>query len=214
MKRTRYNKASLVFLLLVVAFCAVTSQAQSGRRQPKPPSAAPVPTPTPEPTPKPKSPEKEPEFGFIVGAEWLSVDAFPIAYYEIIEHACADRLRSGSSARVDVSQSSMNRGEAIKKAKGETKTYVVYLQLKLDQMTARSIDDLEIDFVVFAPQTGKVVTNGTAYLGGTRRGPIVVGPTSRTPTGPMYREQMLRRAGEEIGERILNKLNLNIPDVR
>ena len=47
---------------------------------------------------------------------------------------CADRLRSGSSARVDVSQSSMNRGEAIKKAKGEDKTYVVYLHLKLDEM--------------------------------------------------------------------------------
>ena len=70
-----------------------------------------------------------------------------------------------------------------------------------------------MEFVVFAPQTGKVVTSGTAYSGGTRKGPIVVGPT-RTPGGPMYREQLLRRAGEEIGDRILKALNLDIPPLR
>lgn len=214
MKRTHFQKESLVLFLLLIALCAITAQAQSGRRQPKPQPSAPVPTPTPEPTPEPETQQKEPEFGFIIGADSFHADAFPMAYYDMVAHACAERLRSGSSARVDVAQSGMNRGEAIKKAKAETKTYVVLLRLLLDQMTARSYDDLEIEFVVFAPQTAKVVTSGKAYSGGVRKGPIVVGPNSRTPGGPMYREQLLRRAGEEVGERILKAMNLNVPVVR
>lgn len=214
MKRTRYRKESLVLFLLLVALCAITSQAQSGRRQPKPPPAAPVPTPTPEPTPVPKTPPKDAELGFIIGADSFNVDSFPIAYYDLVAHACAERLSSGSSAAVDVARNGMNRGEAVKKAKGETKTHVIWLNLKLDPLVARSDDDLEIEFWVFAPQTAKIVTSGTAYMGGVRKGPVVVGPTSRTRGGPMYREQLLRRAGEEIADRILKALNLNVPEIR
>ena len=213
MNRKRYSE-SVLLVLLLVAFCASAAQAQSGRRQPKPPPAAPVPTPTPEPTPEAKKQEKEPDFGFLIGADKFGFDNFPLSYYEMVARGCGDRLRSGSSARVDVAQSSMNRGEAIKKAKAETNTYVVLLRLLLDELTARSYDDLEVEFVVFAPQTAKVITSGKAYSGGLRKGPVVVGPTSRTPGGPMYREQLLRRAGEEIGDRILKALNLNVPDVR
>lgn len=212
MKRTRYKTS--VLLLLLVATCAITAQAQSGRRQPKAPSAAPIPTPTPDPTPEPKAKPKEADFGFIIGADSFNADSFPIAYYELVADACGGRLRSDSSASVEVARTGMNRGEAIKKAKAETKNYVVYLRLKLDSMSARSLDDLEVEYVVFSPQTAKIATSGTAYLGGQRKGPIVVGPTSRTPGGPMYREQMLRRAGEEIGDRILKAMNLDIPDVR
>ena len=79
---------------------------------------------------------------------------------------CADRLRSHSSAHVTVAQGNMSRGEAIKKAKAETTTYVVLLRLVLDQMYARSYDDLELDYVVFAPQTAKVITSGRTYLSG------------------------------------------------
>lgn len=108
----------------------------------------------------------------------------------------------------------MNRGEAIKKAKAETKTYVVLMRLVLDEMYARSYDDLEIDFVVFAPQTAKVVTSGRAYLNVNRKGPIVVAPTSRGSSGALYREELIRRAGENAGDRILKALNLNVPVLR
>jgi len=202
----------LVFCLLLVAACATLVQAQSGRRQPKAPPAAPVPTPTPEPSPSPKT-QKEPEFGFLVGIDRFGTfDSFPLGYYDIPLRGCADRLRSGSSARVDVAQSNMNRGEAIKKAKAESNTYVVLLRLLIDEMTARSYDDLELDFVVFAPQTGKVVTSGKAYLNARRTGPIIVGPTGRGSA--LYREQMLRRAGEDAADRILKALNLNVPPVK
>jgi len=39
----------------------------------------------------------------------------------------------------------------------------------------------------------------------------VVGPTSRRVTLPSYREEMLRRAGEEAANRILKSLHLSDP---
>ncbi len=125
---------------------------------------------------------------------------------------CADKLSSGSSANVTVVQEDMNRGEAIKKAKAETTTHVVLLTLILDQMTAQSFDDLELDYVVFAPKTGKVVATGRTYLNGTRRGPVVV--PRRGTSAVMMREKLMKEAGEEAGARILNALNLNIPVIR
>ena len=216
MKRKPYRVESLVLFLLLVASCTLVAQAQSGRRQPKPPPAAPIPTPTPEPTPEPKQPQKELEIGFIIGSDRFgnTYENYPISYYDAAMRGCADQLRGGSSAAVSVSQSNMSRGEAIKKAKGETKTYVVFMRLVLDEMTARSLDDLEIEFVVFSPQTAKVVINGRSYLNVNRKGPIIVGPTSRGPTGALYREELIRRAGEDAGERILKALNLNIPVIR
>ena len=211
MSRKLYRTGSFALFLLLVAICASVAHAQSGRRQPKPPPAAPIPTPTPEPTPEPKKQEQDSDLGFIIGSDRFGFDNYPISYYEAAMLGCADRLRSGSSAAVSISQSNMNRGEAIKKAKAETTTYVVYLRLVLDEMSARSLDDLEIEFVVFAPQTAKVVVNGRSYLNANRRGPIIVGPTSRGPTGPLYREELIRRAGEDAGERILKALHLNIP---
>lgn len=211
MKLKFYRSEFLLFCLLIVAACAITVSAQSGRRQPKPPAAAPVPTPTPEPTPAPKTQQKEPELGFLVGMDRNSTfESFPFAYYDAVLRGCVERLRSSSSARVDVAPSSINRGESIKKAKGETTTYVVLLSLKVDRM-AGSYDELEIDFVVFAPQTAKVVTTGTSHLNAVRKGPISVG---RGSTNAMYRELMLRRAGEDAAERILKAMNLNVPVMR
>ncbi|HSK65207.1 MAG TPA: hypothetical protein VK893_15240 [Pyrinomonadaceae bacterium] len=200
--------------MLIVAACAISAQGQSGRRQPKAPPAAPVPTPTPEPTPEPKK-EKPSELGFIIAAHKFSTfESYPWSYYDAAMRGCAEKLRSGSSADVNVVENDMNRGEAIKKAKAETTTYVVLLTLILDQMTAQSYNDLELDYVVFAPKTGKVVTTGRTYLNVNRRGPLVVGPTRRGATGVMMREQLVRYAGEDAGERILKAMNLNTPAIK
>jgi hypothetical protein len=202
----------VVVCLALVAVCATTAAAQSGRKQVKPPPAAPVPTPTPEPTPEPKTEEKKSDLGFIVASErYTGLEQYPFSYYDAVMTGCAGRLRAASSATVDVAQSDMGRGDAIKKAKAETTTYVVLVKLKLDQMTARSYDDLEVEFTLFAPQTGKVVTFGTAYQNVNQTGPIITAPKSRGSSGPMYREQFLKRAGEDVAERILKALHLNVP---
>src|SRR5262249_37853791 len=158
----------------------------------KPPPAAPVPTPTPEATPAPKKPTKENELLFSLGADRNTVyGQLPFSYYDAVLQGCASRLRAGSSASVDVSDHDVNRGEAIKKAKSETKAYTVWLNLQLDSM-ARSYDDLVLEYTVYAPETAKMVTNGRAYLRGRRAGPIVVDPGG-TGSGGLYREELLKR---------------------
>jgi hypothetical protein len=194
--------------LLLLAFCALSVQAQSGRRQVKPPPVAPVPTPTPEATPVPKKVVKN-ELVFFVGADRdSSYASLPLGYYSAVLQGCASRLRAGSSADVEVSDRDVNRGEAIKKAKSETKAYVVWLNLTIDSM-ARSYDDLVLEFIVYAPETAKTVTSGRSYLTGRRAGPVVVDPTSRRTNG-LYREELLKRAGEEAGDRIIKALHLDV----
>ncbi|HEU4766449.1 MAG TPA: hypothetical protein VFS77_03715, partial [Pyrinomonadaceae bacterium] len=154
--------------LIVILLCAMAAHAQSGRRQTKPPPAAPVPTPTPEPTPTPKTQDKEPELVFLVGAdEHSNFGSIPLQFYSAAVRGCADRLRDKSGAAVDISQSSLSRGEAIKKAKSSDNTYVILITLAFDAM-ARSYDDLQLHFTVFAPMTSKVVTTGVEYLNGNR----------------------------------------------
>lgn len=202
----RYRSFATILLL---ALCAVSVQAQSGRRQVKPAPSAPIPSSTPEPTPTPKTAKKN-ELLFFIGADRSSsYSTLPFSYYDAVLHGCASRLSAGSSADVDVSDHSVNRAEAIKKAKGETKSYVVWLNLTLDTM-ARSYDDLVVEFIVYAPETAKVVTNGRSYLKGQRAGPIVVDPTGGRSTGGLYREELLKRAGEDTGDRILKALHLDV----
>jgi hypothetical protein len=196
--------------LCIIALCVLSVQAQSGRRQVKHPPAAPVPTPTPEPTPVPKKVDKDSELFFFVGADQHdSFSTLPLSYHDAALRGCVDSLRAGSSASVDVTQKSLSRGEAIKRAKSEAGGYVVMLSLKFDSM-ARSYDDLILEYLVLAPGTAKVVTSGRTYLNGRRAGPVVVGPGSRGSTSGLYREQLLKQAGEEAGSRILKALHLNL----
>ena len=196
--------------LLVIALCAWSVQAQSGRKHVKPTPAAAVPTPTPEPTPAPKKAEKVSELLFYIGADRNdSYAMLSYAYYDWVVRGCGDRLRAGSSAGVEATDQSFSRGDAIKKAKSETKSYVVLLNLKYDNM-ARTDTELILEYIVFAPNTAKIVTQGRSYLNANRAGPVIVGPTSRGPNSELYREQLLRRAGEDAGDRILKALHLDV----
>jgi hypothetical protein len=201
-------KYRLLTTAAVLAMCVLTVQAQSGRRHTKPEPAAPVPSPTSEPTPTPKKAEEKSELAFFIGADRNdSYSTFPFTYYDAVVRGCADRLRAGSSADIDVSNQSVNRGDAIKKAKADTKTYVVLLTLKFDTM-ARSYDDMILEFVVFTPGTAKVAVTGHSYMNANRAGPIIAQP--RGSTSVLYREQMLRVAGEDAGNRILKSLHLDV----
>ena len=200
-------KYRLLTTAVVLALCVLTVQAQSGRRHTKPEPAAPVPTPTPEPTPTPKKEEKKSELLFLIGADRSdSFATFPFSYYDAVVRGCADRLRAGSSASIEVSDRSLSRGEAIKRAKADTTTYVILLTLKYDSM-ARSYDEMVLEFVVFAPSTAKVAVNGRSYMNSNRAGPISV---PRGSSNVLYREQLLRIAGEDAGNRILKSLHLDV----
>jgi len=198
-------KTLLLFICLAIVGVG-TTRSQSGRRQNKTPELAPVPTPTPEPTPQPKAKAKQSEYGFLIGADRSSTYMnFYGSDYDAVLLGCSERLRDGSAAFVDVSRQDMNRSDAIKKAKADKTTYVVLLSLQMAPM-ARSNNEIEVEYVVFAPVTGKIATNGRTYPNGRRAGPVVVGPSS---TSGMYREQLLRIAGEDAGDRILKSLHLS-----
>lgn len=195
--------------MLVLALCLWSAQAQSGRRHAKTAPAEPVPTPSPEPTPAPKKADTDSSLLFYVGADRFdSYTSIPFTYYDAAVQGCADRLRAGSSASVDVSDKPLSRGDAIKKAKSESGSYVVLLTLRLDDM-ARSYDDLMLEYVAFAPGTAKVVTTGRSYLSGKRTGPVVVGPGTN-PSSALYREKLLQMAGEDAANRILKALHLDV----
>lgn len=201
-----------VSLALLVAMCSLFAYGQSGRRQTKPPAVAPVPTPTPEPTPEPKTQKDENEVAFVIGlGNQGAFGRYPITFVDAAARGCADRLRKGASASVSVSQSEMTRGEAIAKAKSEQTAYVVLITLIEDSMSANTGSgyvEIQVDYVVFAPGTAKVLANGRTYENSSRRGPLVV-PRTPGSTLPTYREQSLRRAGEDAADRIIKALHLN-----
>ena len=208
------KQTTVGFLLLLACMCVV--EAQSGRRQTKPAPAAPIPSPTPEPTPSPKAQQKEPDIIFYIGADRNhTYNYYPYSYYDAVLNGCAEALRH-SSAGVDVSQNELPRSEAIKKSKASTNTYTVLLQLTDQAMGGinsgnQRSDQIELEYVVFAPGTAKVVTSGRTYQNATRKGPIIVGPTGGGSTSGLYREALLKRAGEDAGERILHALHLSVP---
>jgi len=211
----RQTTRSLLSVVLL-ALLTLTAHAQSGRRQNNPAPAAPVPTPTPEPTPtaKPKS-QQETDLGFIVAMDRRDTFAgFPISFYDAALLGCADSLKHGSSARIDVARQEMSRGDAIKKAKDEKTTYVILLKLANQSMTSTTSSnytDIAVEYVVFAPTTGKVATSGRAYPGSARKGPVVVGPSIPGSNNSILGEQLLKRAGEEAGDRILSALHISFP---
>ena len=207
------KRITIIFLLLVLSVFVV--EAQSGRRQTKPAPAAPIPTPTPEATPTPKTQQKEPEIIFFIGVDRNhTYSYYPSSYDDAVLSGCAEALRH-SSAGVDISRNDLPRGEAIKKSKASTNTYTVLLQLsdqRVGGMTSNQRDDqLELEYVVFAPGTAKVVTNGRTYQNATRRGPIIMGPTGGGSTSGLYREALLKQAGQDAGERILHALHMSVP---
>lgn len=197
---------------LLTALCCLSIYAQSGRRKTPPPAVAPVPTPTPEPTPEPTPKRDENAIMILVaiGDRGLDMARYPSTFNEAAAIGCAERLTKQSSAMVDLARQEMTRGEAISKAKAG-KSYVVLISLIEDRMSVSSSGyaDLEVDYVVFAPGDAKVKASGKTYENTQRKGPLVVGPRGRAVNLPSFREEMLRRAGEDAADRILKALHLD-----
>ena len=205
-----------VSLALLIALCCLASaNAQSGRRQAKPPAVAPVPTPTPEATPKPapKKDENAPNFFVATGHRGARVSRASLGMHDAATQGCADQLRKRTSLDVSMSLQEVTRGEAIQKAKAGKTTYVVLVSLVEDVIYSADGSgyiEYELDYVVFAPETAKVMASGRTYEGA-RKGPITVGPSGPGMSLPSYREAMLRRQGEAAADRIVKALHLSDP---
>ena len=204
-------KYKATLFLVIFALCALSVEAQSGRRKIQPPPAAPIPTPTPEPTPTPKKEASKSERVFLVGTDRNSAPGtIPLSFHTVAQRGCADRLRGRSDAEVDAPHGDFGRGQAIQKAKSSTNTYVVLLSLDIAALAASS-NELQLNFTVFAPTTAKVLIASRIYIHANRAGPVTIG--RQIPAG-MYRESWLREAGEEAADKILKKVNQTVPPTK
>jgi hypothetical protein len=205
------SAVTLAAVLSLVAVSAATVAGQSGRRGAK--SSSPAPTPTPEAAPVEKKPaaKTKAELSFVVGIDRGSGFAdVPMYFYDTVLRACGERLDDSQSVQVTMASREMTRGEAVEKAKAETESHIVWLQLRSDS-TRQSDDDLRevyVEYLVFAPTTAKIVTSGRTYQQMARAGGVIMMPPGGRSNLP-YTEQMLKRAARDAAERILSAMNIS-----
>jgi hypothetical protein len=184
---------------------------QSGRRGAKSPS---VPVPATEEKPAEKKPAADlTKVPLLVGATRKDVfTGVPFSIYDAVVQSCAHRLDDSSAVKVEPVANGLSRAEAVERAKAAKEGYVVWLHLRGDDLSAAYGTDLEaifIEYFVFEHTTAKVRTSGNCYQGAYRRGPVVVGPNTRSRTSTMVIESRLRQAAEEAAERILKALHFS-----
>lgn len=198
--------------LLLIGAIAVS--AQSGRRLPntKPVTAPPAAEPTPAPA---KAAEKEKSLlPLVVGIDHASgFENIPLYYYGTALRGCAERLDDSPSVKVEVAHREMNRAEAVARAKAEKEGYVVWLQLRTDSMSAdrnvHNLEEIHLEYVLFAPATAKVVTSGRTYQRAYGKGPVVVGPTGSGRNNALYGEYFVKQAARDAAARVLSALHLS-----
>lgn len=200
--------------------------AQSGRRQPKSAEIAPVPTPTPEPTPIPRETvEIERIPIMLLSDESQSFDS-PRDYAYLVRDAIAQRMREAKSFDITGGAKSANRGEAHKLAKLEKKRFVVWFRLVVPGMSGQDIlgqssQDINVEFVVLEPETGKQKASGRAYVGSRRTGIGGIGipgggggglPGGNCyPTGTTREGYYLVEASIEAADRVIAHFGVPLP---
>lgn len=190
--------------------CLSTAHAQSGRRAPGSKSV-PTPTAEPDPMPAPASSRQtsQPILKFILGVDrYDSFTNVSLSSISGVRRNCAQRLSEPGWIKVDSTERDMSRSDAIKLAKAEKGSYVVWLRVRDDGMSGKqsgTSDNLYIEYAVFAPLTAKIVTSGSTYP--RNRNSVIPGRPTSTMEGDYY----LNRAAREAADRILTKFSLHAP---
>jgi hypothetical protein len=201
----------MVFCALLVLTAASFAEGQSGRRIPKKPSSPdPLPPAQSEPpieSTRPK--ETRPQTPVLVVKYVPHINTSNI-YSDAVISGCVKRLMESNMVKARPGKE-MSRKEASDYAKASEDTYVVWIQLEVDAAyTDRSgigpvnPYSLYVDYVVFAPGTGKSKASGHVYQRNRRLGGT---PLPRTTGAAEY---SLRDAGEETGDRVLDTLGFTL----
>lgn len=210
--------AALGLSILLLLSTASLSQAQSGRRPPKQPTAPDPLPPKQEEPPAKQSSDQDSKSRIPVKVVWglQNINASTI-YSRIVEDGCMERLSKSGSVRATPA-ADMNRKQAHDIAKGSTDTYVLWFELEVDVAdTDRAAlggvpaQYLYVRYEVFTPGTGKTKTSGRVYQ--RRVGPGGV-PLPRLPRTTGSAEYSLRYVGREMADRLLDTLNLPRPSER
>ncbi len=215
------KRGRLLMVCVVAILCLnVAALAQSGRRQSRNPSApATVVTENKiesEPQPKPPAKKSAPAATAIVGGDRLGTSFYVLpGYVSVAVAACVDRLRKYAELEA-VDGGNMTRRMAIDRAKKEKDAHVIWLEIKAEENGSRArevgSDEISIGYTVFMPQTAKVLTSGRVYLGSRRVGTGGVGIGVPSITGRFPLEYQLKEAGENVADRVKNKLPLSKTD--
>ena len=185
--------------------CSLVTQAQSGRRQQRTEPAAPVPTPTPEATPAQK-PEEGTDLILFVGADRSGSFTPHFIAPAMLPLLVALGLRKNGSASVDSpKQREVTSGKprVIQRLTSSICTGSFYGRNRKPSRRPTEFASL--------PQYRESCYQRHPYQNARRAGPVILGPTGGGSTSMLYREQLLKRAGEDAAERILKSLHLNEP---
>jgi len=167
---------AVVLLLFGVALEAVEAEAQSGRRAAKPPSpVSPTSTAPNLPTDSTESPAEEKPLrpGELPSKVQLLVARQPTSKHlhteDQILASFIKQLNRYENIRA-TSVGDVKEGQAVERAKAETEAFVILLKFDIDSFQSGTIimnsQDLEIEYSVLAPHTGKRQTKGKVYFQG------------------------------------------------
>jgi hypothetical protein len=203
----------LVGVLFILSVAGVAN-AQSGRHLPKHTPSSDVPPPD---SPDSKAPADQPE------AKKNDKPGIPITitkhlddlvygsdiYLSIVMEGFLQRMsQTNKAVSAMPSSGDLNRKEAYDLAKTSKDHYVVWYSVIRDTMATTLSDAYYVDFVIFLPDTGKTKTNGHVYLRPVNAGGVAIPQSSATF------EYMLRNAGKELAERVLDSLDIDkIPPI-
>ena len=211
-----------VVLVAVVILAAATANAQSGRRAPK--GTVTVPSVS-----GPKAIEKKPvsakdeRIPLLVAIEENNpFSGIPYYLAGTIRDTCADRLGKSSDVKVNIATQGMDRGLAVRRAKAEKETYVVWLQIESDSFDPNRTasgnlapETLYIRYTIFTPVTAKIKASGRTYqqIYKTGKGGVL-GRIPSSRGGSIYSEYALKQAAQEAAELVLQVFKLTVPDER
>ena len=164
--RTRWG-FTLLLLMLGLAVEAGETEAQSGRRAQTTAPVTPVVTtedPTPE-TEKPLAP------GQLPGKVKLLVARQPTSRHLRSEDQIFASFIKQLNRYENIQATSIGdfkEGRAVERAKAETEAFVILVKFDIDSFQSGTIimdsQDLEIEYSVLAPRTGKKQTKGKVYF--------------------------------------------------
>lgn len=203
----------IAFAFVILCFTSV-SETQSGRRTPKREKSEGVQPSTEKEIPIDASKAETTKAEPVKISILLATDRFAFYYSQIyltaMMESCATRLRQAALSSVRIAEKDMNRKEASDYAKNSTEVNVAWLEMGREGMS-NSIEDMVINYSLFAPGTSKAKTQGRVFLRRRSTGGIGLPAPSGSPAALDY---ALKQAGREVADRILSSLNLSVPPGR
>jgi len=180
---------------------------QSGRR-PKPTVSTPPPQAS-EPVDSQKAAPTEILY-LIIGGHSIDKDNKEIFsnYVSSVVDTCSEKLKERPTFQLQIKNGGkMTRNEAIQRAKRETDAYVLWFGYRSELIDLRP-QVVSIDYVVLMPISTTTLTDGRVELRTAKQaadqGGVIRLP--RRQTRHRNDAQLLREGGQEIAERVRNKL--------